>query len=100
MQRAPLGGQLCLLMRGRTRRGLAVTSGMTPNRKFAKIQKPRRYGSERLASVWKSHPAHELRKSWIGAQFLPAWIEAQPYQPVRPLMQGLIEPGEGGIPLT
>src|SRR5215469_7280554 len=52
------------------------------------------------ALVRKSQTAHELRESWIGAQFLPAWIEAQPYQPVSSLIEGFIEPGEGGILLT
>jgi hypothetical protein len=53
-----------------------------------------------LVLVWESHTAHEFRKSWIGAQSPPAWIEAQPYQPMRPFIEGFIEPGEGGIPLT
>jgi hypothetical protein len=49
---------------------------------------------------WESHTAYEFYKSRIGAQCVPPRIEAQPDQPVRPLIKGFVEEGESSVVLT
>ena len=48
----------------------------------------------------KPHTIHEIGKSWIGAQSAPARIKTQPNQPMRPLVESLIEACERRVILA
>src|SRR5579871_2166838 len=74
---------------------------LDPKRKSMSIPEPGSLPSIDTVGLARiSHAAYEVRKTWIGAQLLPARIEAQPNQPMRPLIERLIEPSEGRVLLT